>query len=103
MAGPGASQSKGKARGSGGSLRRAFVLAAVLTSIPFLLLIAFLVWGDISREHGRVEREAFAQATLLSAQLEKHFGARIESLSGAASLVGASGGSPRWRRLTLVG
>jgi signal transduction histidine kinase len=94
MAGPGASQSKGKARGSGGSLRRAFVVAAGLTAIPFLLLIAYLVWGNLSREHSRVEREAFAQASLLSAQVEKHFGARIEALSGAANLVGASGGSP---------
>ena len=94
MASPGASQSKGKARGSGGSLRRAFVVAAGLTAIPFLLLIAYLVWGNLSRENSRVEREAFAQASLLSAQVEKHFGARIEALSGAANLVGASGGSP---------
>jgi signal transduction histidine kinase/HAMP domain-containing protein len=94
MAGPSASQARGKARASGGTLRRAFVGAAVLTAIPFLLLIAYLVWGHIGREHGRIEREAFAQASLLSAQVEKHLGARIEALAGAASLLGAGGASP---------
>jgi signal transduction histidine kinase/HAMP domain-containing protein len=93
MAGPGVSAAKGKAREgeAAGSLRRVFVGAALATSVPFLLLIAYLVWGQVSREHGRVEREAFAQASLLSAQVEKHFGARIEALTGAASLLGASG------------
>ena len=94
MAGPSASPAKGKAQESGGTLKRAFAVAAVLTAIPFLLLIAYLVWGHISREHSRVEREAFAQASLLSAQVEKHLGARIEALAGAATLLGASGGSP---------
>lgn len=96
MAGSSASPAKGKARESGaeGSLRRAFVAAAVATSLPFLILIAYLIWGHLSREHDRVEREAFAQASLLSAQVEKHFGARIEALTGAASILGASGASP---------
>lgn len=94
MAGPSASPAKGKAQESGGTLKRAFAVAAALTAIPFLLLIAYLVWGHISREHSRIEREAFAQASLLSAQVEKHLGARIEALAGAATLLGASGGSP---------
>ena len=94
MAGSSASPARGKARESGGTLTRAFAVAAVLTAIPFLLLIAYLVWGQISREHSRIEREAFAQASLLSAQVEKHLGARIEALAGAATLLGASGGSP---------
>jgi signal transduction histidine kinase len=94
MAGPSASPAKGRARESGGTLKRAFVGAAVLTAIPFLLLIAYLVRGHISREHSRIEREAFAQASLLSAHVEKHLGARIEALAGAANLLGASGGSP---------
>ncbi len=94
MAGPSASPAKGKAQESGGTLKRAFAVAAALTAIPFLLLIAYLVWGHISREHSRIEREAFAQASLLSAQVEKHLGARIEALASAATLLGASGGSP---------
>ena len=90
MAAPGAPPAKGKARDGGAtnSLRRAFVSAALATCIPFLLLIAYLVWGQVSREHSRVERDAFAQASLVSAQVEKHFGARIEALTGAASLLG---------------
>ena len=94
MAGSSASPARGKARESGGTLTRAFAVAAVLTAIPFLLLIAYLVWGQISREHSGIEREAFAQASLLSDQVEKHLGARIEALAGAATLLGASGGSP---------
>ena len=96
MASPGAAPAKGKPRegGASGSLRRAFIGAALATSIPFLLLIAYLIWGQISREHSQVEREAFAQASLLSAQVEKHFGARIEALTGAASLLGVGGASP---------
>ena len=97
---PGAAPAKGKPRErrATGSLRRAFIGAALATSIPFLLLIAYLIWGQISREHSRVEREAFAQASLLSAQVEKHFGARIEALTGAASLLGAGGGESLGRR-----
>ena len=93
MASPSASTAKGKAREgeATGSLRRVFVGAALATAVPFLLLIAYQIWGQVSREHGRVAREAFAQASLLSAQVEKHFGARIEALNGAASLLGASG------------
>jgi signal transduction histidine kinase len=79
--------------GATGSLRRLFIAAALATCIPFLLLIAYLVWGQLSREHDRVARDAFAQANLLSAQVEKHVGARIEALSGAASLLGAGGAS----------
>jgi signal transduction histidine kinase/HAMP domain-containing protein len=94
MAGPGAARSKPGSGGATGSLRRAFVLAALITSVPFLLLIAYLIWGQISRERSRVERDAFAQASLLSAQVEKHFGARIEALTGAASLLGTGGASP---------
>src|SRR5262245_51277460 len=95
MAAPGSSSAKGKARDGGatGSLRRAFVGMALVTCIPFLLLIAYLVWGQASREHDRVERDAFAQASLLSAQVEKHYGARIEALTGAASLLGAGSAS----------
>ncbi|HEY7138865.1 MAG TPA: ATP-binding protein [Methylomirabilota bacterium] len=103
MAAPAASTAKGKSREGRptGSLRRAFVGAALATSIPFLLLIAYLIWGQVAREHGRVEREAFAQASLLSAHVEKHFGARIEALTGAASLLGASSsaGEAQTRRL----
>ena len=96
MAGPGASPAKDRSREGQptGSLRRALVSVAIATSIPFLLLITYLVWGQVSREHGRVEREVFAQASLLSAQVEKHLGARIEALTGAATLLGASGASP---------
>ncbi|HEX2501811.1 MAG TPA: ATP-binding protein [Methylomirabilota bacterium] len=96
MAGPGASPAKGKPREgrTGGSLRRAFIGAALATCIPFLLLIAYLAWSQVSREHDRIAREALAQATLLSAQVEKHFGARLEALTGAASLLGAGGASP---------
>jgi signal transduction histidine kinase len=93
MAGPGPSATKGKIAegGAGRSLRRAFVGAALATCIPFLLLVAYLAWGQVSRERSRVEREALAQASLLSAQVEKHFGARIEALTGAATLLGTSG------------
>jgi signal transduction histidine kinase/HAMP domain-containing protein len=95
MAGPGApSKDRSSTAATTGSLRRALVSIAVATSVPFLLLIAYLVWGQISRERGRVEREAFAQASLLSAQVEKHFGARIEALNGAANLLGAGGITP---------
>src|SRR5215471_12854835 len=96
MAGPGASPTKDKSREdeSTGSLRRALVSVAIATSIPFLLLIAYLVWGQDSSEHGRVEREALAQASLLSAQVEKHLGLRIEALTGAASLLGTGGATP---------
>jgi hypothetical protein len=46
-----------------------------VTSLAFLLLIAYLVWGQLSRERDRVEREALVQAGLLSAQVERYFGA----------------------------
>jgi signal transduction histidine kinase/HAMP domain-containing protein len=93
MVGPTATAAKRKAP-ERSSLRRAFILAAVLTSLPFLLLIAYLTWGQLSRESSRVKREAFAQASLLSAQVEKHFGARLEALTGAASVLGAGGANP---------
>jgi signal transduction histidine kinase len=95
MAGPGASGTKGKKREgeASGSLRRVFLGAALATIIPFLLLIGYLAWGQISREHDRVERDALAQASLLSAQVEKHFGARIEAIAGAAGLLGTGGAS----------
>jgi signal transduction histidine kinase/HAMP domain-containing protein len=93
MAGPGGSPAKDRPREgrATGSLRRALVGVALVTSIPFLLLIAYLAWGQVSRERGRVERDAFAQASLLSAQVEKHFGARVDALAGAASLLGSGG------------
>jgi signal transduction histidine kinase len=96
MAGSGASPAKGKAREqeSGGSLRRAFIGSGLAVAVPLLALIAALVWTHVSREHGRVEREAMAEASLLSAQIEKHFGARVEALAGAASLLGGGGASP---------
>lgn len=96
MAGPGASPTKARSREErpSGSLRRALVTVAVATCVPFLLLIGYLVWGQVSHEHGRVERDALAQASLLSTQVEKHFGARIEALTGAASVLGAGGVSP---------
>jgi len=95
MAGPGASGTKGKKRQgeASGSLRRAFLGAALATTIPFLLLIGYLTWGQVSRERERVEREALVQASLLSAQVEKHLGARIEAIAGAAGLLGAGGAS----------
>ncbi len=103
MAGPGASPAKGKGKegAASGSLRRAFIGTALAVAVPFLLLIGLLVWGQVSREHGRVEREAVAQATLISAQIEKHFGARVEALTGAASLLASGGtsGETQGRRL----
>jgi signal transduction histidine kinase len=91
MAGPGAGDAKGQRGGATGSLRRAFVGAALATSVPFLVLIGYLAWGQVSRERDRAERDALAHASLLSAQVEKHFGARIEALAGAANLLGAGG------------
>jgi signal transduction histidine kinase len=95
MPGPGASSTKGK-KGEGaatGTLRRTFLGATLATSVPFLLLIGYLAWGQISRERDRVERDALARASLLSAQVEKHFGARVEAVAGAAGLLGAGGAS----------
>jgi signal transduction histidine kinase/HAMP domain-containing protein len=96
MAASGAPPAKGKRRsgGASGSLRRALLGAALATSLPFLALIAYLAWGQVSRERSRVEQDALARASLLSAQLEKHFGARVEALTGAAALLGAGGASP---------
>jgi signal transduction histidine kinase len=106
MAGTGASPARDRSRKgeATGSLRRALVGVALATAIPFLLLIGYLVWGQVSREHNRVENEALAQASLLSAQVEKHFGARIEALTAAANLLGAgapsaSAGEAHGRRL----
>jgi signal transduction histidine kinase/HAMP domain-containing protein len=104
MASPGAGDGKGKRGEATGSLRRAFVGAALATSVPFLLLIGYLAWGQVSREREQAERDALAQASLLSAQVEKHFGARIEALAGAANLLGTGGatagaGEAQGRRL----
>src|SRR5262245_34980588 len=106
MAWPAASLTRDRSREgeAPGSLRRALIGVALATAIPFLLLISYLVWGQLSREHGRVERDAFAQASLLSAQVEKHFGARIEALAAAANLLGVgttnpSAGEAHGRRL----
>jgi signal transduction histidine kinase len=93
MAGPGGSGSKSKKR-EGGSLKGSLVAAALATCIPFLLLIGYLAWGQVSRQRDRVERDALAQAGLVSAQVERHFGARIEAVGGAATLLGAGGASP---------
>jgi signal transduction histidine kinase len=93
MAGPGGSDPKGKRGGATGSLRRAFMGAALATCVPFLLLIGYLAWGQLSRERERAERDALARAGLVSAQVEKHFGARFEALTGAAGLLGAGGAS----------
>ena len=89
MAGP-SPGSKGKTR-EGGSLRTALLFAALATCIPFLLLIGYLAWGQVSRQNDRAEREALAHASLVSAQVDKHIGARIEALTGAAALLGAGG------------
>src|SRR5262245_44638079 len=91
MAAPGASTAKGKKGDAGGSLRRVFIGAALATSLPFLALIAYLVWAQVSRERERVEQDALAQASLLSAPVEKHFGARIEGVTSAASILGSGG------------
>ncbi len=104
MASPGVGDTKGKGGEATGSLRRAFLGAALATSVPFLLLIGYLAWGQVSRERERAERDALAQASLLSAQVEKHFGARIEALAGAANLLGTGGattgaGEAQGRRL----
>jgi signal transduction histidine kinase len=93
MGGPGGSAPKAKNR-EGGSLKGSLVAAALATCIPFLLLIGYLAWGQISGQRDRVERDALAQASLVTAQVEKHFGARIEAASGAAALLGAGGASP---------
>src|SRR5262245_42865531 len=95
MAAPGAPSGKSSSRdgGSASSLQRAFIGLALVTSLAFLLLIGYLVWEQLSRERDRVEREALAQASLLSAQVERYFGARIEALTGAAGLLGAGGAS----------
>ena len=93
MAGPGGSGSKSKKR-EGGSLKGSLIAAAVATCIPFLLLIGYLAWGQVSRQRDRVERDALAQAGLVSAQVERHFGASIEAVSGAATLLGAGGAAP---------
>jgi signal transduction histidine kinase len=91
MAGPGGGDAKGKRGAGAGSLRRTLVSIALATCLPFLLLIGYLTWGQASRERDRAERDALAQASLLSAQVEKHFGARIDALAGAANLLGAGG------------
>ena len=93
MAGPGGSAPR-TAKRDGGSLRSAVIWAALATCIPFLLLIGYLAWGQVSRQRDRVEREALAQAGLVSAQVERHFGARVEAAGGAAALLGAGGASP---------
>jgi signal transduction histidine kinase len=94
MTSPAAGDSKGKSGARGGSLRRAFLGAALATSLPFLLLIGYLAWEQVSRERERAERDVLALAGLLSAQVEKHFGARLEALAGTASLLGAGGATP---------
>ena len=93
MAGPGGSAPR-TAKRTGGSLRSAVICAAFATCLPFLLLIGYLAWGQVSRQRDRVEREALTQAGLVSAQVEKHFGARVEAVGGAAALLGAGGASP---------
>jgi signal transduction histidine kinase len=80
-------------RGDGGptgSLRRTFVTLALASTVPFLGLIAALAWHQASRETARVERDALAQASLLSAQVEKLLGARLEAAVGAATLLAAA-------------
>jgi signal transduction histidine kinase len=92
VAGQGGSGGKAKQR-EGGSLRGALIAATLATCVPFLLLIGYLAWGQVSRQRDRVEREALAQAGLVSAQVEKHLGARLEAVAGAAGLLGAGGPS----------
>ena len=74
------------------------IWAALATCIPFLLLIGYLAWGQVSRQRDRVEREALAQAGLVSAQVEKHFGARVEAVGGCGRPAGGRGGEPVGRR-----
>ena len=97
MAGPGPGPAKGKPRagGASGSLRRAFIGAALATSVPFLLLIGYLVWGQVSREHdpGRarsVRPGEPPQRPGGEALRGAHRGAR----RGRGSLLGAGGASP---------
>jgi signal transduction histidine kinase len=87
--GRGSGRPRREAREPAGSLRRTFITAALVTAVPLLALIGALAWHQVSRERERVERDALAQASLLSAQLEKHLGARLEAVVGAATLLGA--------------
>ncbi len=89
MPGPGPSRQGTAEAGAGGTLRRSFVVVALATSLPFLLLVGYLGWAQVSGERERVERDALAKATLLSAQVEKHLTSRLEALGGTATVLGA--------------
>lgn len=106
MAGPGTGPGRGRSerRPSGGSLRRTLVTAALVTTLPLLGLVGLLAWRQVSEARGRVARDALAHASLLAAEVERHLGARVEAVTGAATLLGAgpvTAGSVegQWRRL----
>lgn len=80
-----------QARGVTTSLRSAFVSLALVTSLPFALLLTYLAWGEVARERDRAQQGALARATLLGAQIEKHLAARIEGVAGAAAAIAGSG------------
>lgn len=80
--------------GSGLSLRATFLGVALAVVVPFLLLLGFLVYGDVSQEKMRVRRDAASHARDLAAQIERHLGARLDAALSAGGAVAASGKDP---------
>jgi len=73
------------------SLRATFFAVALAIIVPFILLVGYLAYGELTREKRRVQHEALAQATMLATQIEKHLTVRLDGVAAAAAVVAASG------------
>ncbi len=76
--------------GRGGSLRTTFLAVALAGTLPFVGLLAYFGYAQVSREKARVQDEALGHARALATQLEGQLTQRVDGLVATAEAVAAA-------------
>ena len=77
-------------RGDRPSLRRMFLTVALAVTVPFLVLTALLAYDRITADRAGVLQGLLGRAGGIGAEVERHLGARLAVITGAAAAVAAS-------------
>jgi len=75
------------------SLRLTFVLVALAIILPFLAVVGYLTYAQISREKERVQDQALGRARAVGSQIETYLTSRVEALAAAAEAAAAGDSS----------
>ncbi|PYM63485.1 MAG: hypothetical protein DMD79_08565 [Candidatus Rokuibacteriota bacterium] len=67
-----------------------FLTVALAVTVPFLALTALLAYGRIAADRARIVDGLLGRAAGIGAEVERHLGARLAAITGAATAVAAS-------------